>query len=75
MAVHGSPVNETTYEYPAEGWVAGRIGDRTVVCLSASVQRLFHSGYELSQKDRHDLATLDRLADIHQADVSDIHDQ
>lgn len=70
-----SGLNETTYEYPAEGWVAGRIGGRTVVCLSATLQRLFHSGYELSEKDRHDLATLDRLAEIQQPEVSDSDDQ
>jgi hypothetical protein len=39
------------------------------------MQRRFHSGYELSGKDRHDLATLDRLADVHQAEVSDHDDQ
>jgi lincosamide nucleotidyltransferase A/C/D/E len=70
-----SSLNETTFEYPAEAWVAGRIGGRTVVCLSPSMQRRFHSGYELSGKDRHDLATLDRLADVHQAEVSDHDDQ
>jgi lincosamide nucleotidyltransferase A/C/D/E len=46
--------------YPAEGWVVGRIGGRHVICLSAPQQRIFHTGYELSDIARHDMALLER---------------
>ena len=48
-----------SFEYPVNDWVTGRIGGRTLVCLTPSRQRLFHSGYEHSDKDRHDMALLD----------------
>ena len=46
--------------YPSEGWAVGRIGGRDVICLSAQQQRIFHTGYELSDVARHDMALLDR---------------
>lgn len=36
----------------------GTVGGRRVLCLSAPVQRLFHSGFEPRHVDRHDLAIL-----------------
>jgi len=42
---------------------AGKIGGRTVACISAELQVEFHLGYEQSDNDRHDLELLARLAD------------
>jgi len=36
----------------------GTVGGRRVLCLSAPVQRLFHSGFEPRHVDRHDLEIL-----------------
>ncbi|WP_307802858.1 nucleotidyltransferase domain-containing protein [Cellulomonas fengjieae] len=54
-----SGLDGTTFDYPASAFTRGTIADRTVACLSAAQQRLFHSGYELREIDRHDLAALD----------------
>lgn len=48
--------------YPVEQLTTGRIGDRTVRCVDASLQRSLHSGYEPREIDLHDLEQLDRLA-------------
>lgn len=64
-------LGDTTFDYPAHSWVTGRIDGRPVVCLDATTQRLFHSGYVLSDKDRKDLATLDRVALNHTSEASD----
>jgi lincosamide nucleotidyltransferase A/C/D/E len=45
--------------YPASGWAAGRVGGRNVICLSAEQQRIFHTGYELSEVARRDMALLE----------------
>jgi lincosamide nucleotidyltransferase A/C/D/E len=45
--------------YPAAAFSIGRIGDRTVPCLSAEQQRAFHSGYEPRERVLHDLGLLD----------------
>ncbi len=47
------------FTYPASAWVVGRIGARDVLCLSAQQRRVFHTGYELSEVDRRDLALLE----------------
>ncbi|MDQ2846706.1 MAG: 2'-5' RNA ligase family protein [Actinomycetota bacterium] len=51
----------THFGYPAVdlgiGWLAGR----AVPTISARLQREFHQGYELHDKDTHDLAVLDRV--------------
>jgi lincosamide nucleotidyltransferase A/C/D/E len=44
-------------------FVAGAIKGRSVPCLSASVQRLYHSGFDLRGVDRHDLALLEMTND------------
>ena len=48
------------FTYPANAWVAGRIGGRDVTCLSARQQRIFHTGYELSDVARQDMALIER---------------
>jgi lincosamide nucleotidyltransferase A/C/D/E len=52
-----------TFEYPSDGFAVGRIGARPVACLSARLQRRFHSGYELRSVDRHDLDVLASVDD------------
>ena len=47
--------------YPADCFVTGSLAGRTVGCISAAQQVLFHSGYELREQDRHDLALLREL--------------
>ena len=48
----------TTYEYPAECLVSGRIDGREVGCLSVARQVEAHTGYEPRVVDLHDLALL-----------------
>ena len=38
----------------------GTIGNRTVPCLSGTVQLLYHSRFELTQEGRHDVALMER---------------
>ena len=47
-----------SFRYPPEGFVRGRIGGRSVPCISAEVQLLCHLGYEPGEKDRHDVRLL-----------------
>lgn len=50
------------YEYPADGFGTGRIGGRSVPCLTAEQLVRFHLGYEPEDHDRRDMAVLrDRL--------------
>jgi lincosamide nucleotidyltransferase A/C/D/E len=50
------------FEYPPDAFSHGRIAGRSVGCLSARQQRLFHDlGYEHRPQDIHDLAQLDDL--------------
>ena len=35
---------------------------RTIPCISVKGQRLFHTGYALREKDKHDLAILERMS-------------
>ena len=46
------------YEYPTEGFGTGRIGGRTVPCLTADQLVRFHLGYEPLDHDRHEMALL-----------------
>ena len=49
--------------YPAGCFTTGSLAGRTVGCISAAQQVLFHSGYDLREQDRHDLALLRDLLD------------
>jgi lincosamide nucleotidyltransferase A/C/D/E len=44
--------------YPPDCFITGTLAGRTVGCIGAAQQVLFHSGYELRDVDRHDLALL-----------------
>ncbi|MDJ0952979.1 MAG: amino acid transporter [Acidimicrobiia bacterium] len=46
------------FDYPADSFTTGSIADRSVPCISASLQQIFHSGYELADKDVADMAAL-----------------
>jgi lincosamide nucleotidyltransferase A/C/D/E len=50
------------FHYPAGDLVMGEIAGRAVPCISASLQRRFHSGYVPRPQDLHDLRLLDALA-------------
>jgi lincosamide nucleotidyltransferase A/C/D/E len=50
----------SSFRYPPEGFVRGRIAGREVRCISAEVQLLCHLGYEPTQKDIHDVRVLCR---------------
>ena len=49
------------FVYPAEAFALGALDGRSVPCLSAAQQRLFHQGYEPGPEDLHDLAQLEAL--------------
>ncbi|HUN37128.1 MAG TPA: hypothetical protein VMU95_34450 [Trebonia sp.] len=52
------------FEYPPDAFSRGIIAGRSVGCLSAGQQRIFHDlGYEHRPQDIHDLAQLDALTD------------
>ena len=49
------------FDYPSDAFTRGLITGRSVPCLSAHQQRVFHSGYEPRAQDLHDLAQLEAL--------------
>jgi lincosamide nucleotidyltransferase A/C/D/E len=49
------------HEFPRSFFTVGRIRGVRLPCFSLEAQRLFHSGYELREVDRQDLALLDGL--------------
>lgn len=55
--------HDRDYLYPADCFTLGRIGDREMPCLSAVIQREFHTGYAPRPVDLHDLALLGDLID------------
>ena len=59
-AVQAGP-GDTTFDYPADAFVVGTLGERAVPCLSRTQQVDFHQGYEPRPQDQHDLALLTRI--------------
>lgn len=49
------------FHYPAADLVIGDIAGRLVPCISAGLQRTFHSGYDPRPQDLHDLRLLETL--------------
>ena len=49
------------YHFEASYFTTAVFENRVVPCISAQAQRLFHSGYELSEKDKNDLKNLDEF--------------
>lgn len=50
------------YHLPWAYFVSGSLSGVPVPCISSAAQRLFRTGYELREVDKHDLAQLDRLS-------------
>lgn len=48
-------------EVCARAFAHGRVGGRRVPCLSVEAQLLYHSGFEPSRAQRHDIALLQRM--------------
>lgn len=51
----------TRFDYPADCFTTGSLACREVPCLTASHQRLLHTGYEPRRQDIHDLVLLNTL--------------
>lgn len=51
-----------SFDYPAADLVTGSVAGHPLPCLSARLQRLFHTGYPPRAVDEADLAVLARLA-------------
>lgn len=49
------------HEFPRSFFATGHLGQTAVPCVSLEAQRRFHSGYQLREVDRHDLAILRQL--------------
>jgi lincosamide nucleotidyltransferase A/C/D/E len=60
---HGrqADLNGGYFEYPVGCFATGRIGKRSVGCLSIDQQLRFRGGYELRDVDRRDVALLEML--------------
>lgn len=58
--IQGDPAG-THFCYPPTAFAVGRVGARTIRCLSAAQQELFHAGYEPRPEDEHDLRLLTML--------------
>ena len=54
----------TTFEYPAACLVTGSLDGRVVACLSIDRQIEAHTGFELREADRADLALLRSLTEV-----------
>lgn len=54
-------LNDDWYEFKAEWFSSAVFEGRTIPCISAEAQRLFHSGYELREVDKIDMKNLDSL--------------
>lgn len=49
------------YEFDADFFGQAAFEGRTVPCISAKGQKIFHTGYDLREVDRHDIANIDAL--------------
>jgi lincosamide nucleotidyltransferase A/C/D/E len=49
------------HDFPPHWAATGSVSGVTVPCVSVEAQRLFHTGYDLRDVDRHDVAVLDHL--------------
>lgn len=50
------------YEFDKDFFGNAVFEGRTIPCISVKGQKLFHSGYELRDKDRHDLSILENIS-------------
>lgn len=49
------------FEFPACFFGTALFADKNISCISLEGQLLFHTGYELREKDKHDIAILKQL--------------
>lgn len=49
------------YEFEADLFGSAEIQGRMIPCISIKGQKLFHTGYELRDKDKHDIKVLEEL--------------
>ncbi|MBQ6808941.1 MAG: aminoglycoside adenylyltransferase [Firmicutes bacterium] len=49
------------YLFEADYFGAADFAGREIPCISPKGQKIFHSGYELREKDRHDLQLIEKL--------------
>lgn len=49
------------YEFDADYFGTGTFEGKTIPCISAKGQKVFHSGYELRETDKHDLEIIEKL--------------
>ena len=50
------------YEFDADLFGSAVFQGRTIPCISIKGQRLFHTGYELRDSDKHDIKVLEEIA-------------
>jgi lincosamide nucleotidyltransferase A/C/D/E len=51
------------YEFEADIFGSAVFNGRNVPCISAKGQKLFHTGYELREVDKHDIEIIKKLSD------------
>ena len=51
------------YQFDKDLFGSSVFEGRTIPCISVKGQKLFHSGYELRDKDRHDILILERMTE------------
>lgn len=51
------------YEFDKDLFGNAVFDGKVIPCISLKGQKLFHSGYELRNKDKHDLLILDKLSE------------
>lgn len=49
------------YEFEADYFSSAVFDGREIPCISAKGQKIFHTGYELREKDKHDLESIEKL--------------
>ena len=59
---HQAGLGGQSFHYPDNCFITGTITGRQVTCISVDQQLRFHTGYELRDLDRADLALLHQLA-------------
>ena len=50
------------YEFEADIFGSAAFNGRSVPCISAKGQKLFHTGYELREVDKHDMDIIEKLS-------------
>ncbi|MEG0355759.1 MAG: aminoglycoside adenylyltransferase [Lachnospiraceae bacterium] len=49
------------YKFEADYFGSAMFEGRSIPCISAKGQRIFHTGYELRESDKHDIKNIDSL--------------